>query len=65
MGDIMPKKRNSIFYKISNWLDKKLNNFILMKCEFCNKSMLVTVTEYRAVGKKGCCSDFCAKKIAC
>lgn len=64
MGDIMAKKRKSVFYRIQNWIDKKiLNNYASIKCEFCGKKMIVTATEFYAVGGRGCCSYFCAKQI--
>lgn len=60
----MAEKRKSIFYKISNWIDKKiLNNYASMKCEFCGKKMIVTATEFLTAGGVGCCSNYCAKQI--
>lgn len=63
MGDIMPEKRNSILFKMLNWLDKKTNNLIETKCEFCGKVMILTLIEFQAANEKPCCSYRCAKTV--
>jgi len=63
MGDIMPEKRNSILYKILDWLDRKTGNIIKTECAFCGKEMILTLTEFRAADKKPYCSYRCAKVV--
>jgi hypothetical protein len=63
MGDIMPEKRNSILYKILDWLDRKTGNIIKTKCAFCGKEMILTLTEFEAANEEPCCSDRCAKTV--
>lgn len=60
MGDIMPEKRKRLSYKIFNWIDEKLDNFVEVECNFCKKPFIVTKTEFRTAKGRGSCSDDCA-----
>ncbi len=59
----MPEKRRRFFYKIFNWIDLQTNNFVNINCNFCDKEIEITKTEFRAINGTGSCSESCAKMM--